>query len=124
MFGSHGLDPLSMARDRRKVRRMIQLAADADGVCLRETRGGRADLTELSHFLPTFTFTGSFTLGGASFAVAFVVSAAFADRYTDSTIMRGRIAILRCRGANVPPIDIVNADLVDTHLGCSRLPSW
>lgn len=74
------------------------------------------DLLELSHFLPTYSFTGSFSTTGTLGGVAFLVSAAFAAKYLDRVmidIARGRLAILRCRGPDIPPIDVVNVHLVD-----------
>lgn len=71
---------------------------------------------ELSHYLPTYEFVGSFSASGTSGGVAFLVSAAFAAKYPHRTlveVVRGRPAILRCTGPAVPPIDSVNVHLVD-----------
>lgn len=111
----------SLSRHRRKMNRVVSLANRSDVVCLQETRGRSADLLELSHFLPMYSFSGSFSTTGTSAGVAFLVGAAFASKYPDGDmveVVRGRIAILRCRGPNAPPVDIVNVHLVDAP----RLP--
>lgn len=116
LFGADGLGPLSASRHRRKMCRVVSLVGGADVVCLQETRGRRADLVEFSHFLPTYSYAGSFDTNGASGGVACLISATFAEKCPDRQVVEvvcGRIAILRCRGNGVPPIDIANVHLVN-----------
>lgn len=71
---------------------------------------------ELSHYLSTYEFIGSFSASGTSGGVAFLASAEFAAKYPHRTpveVVRGRLAILRCTGPAAPPIDLISVHLVD-----------
>lgn len=83
---------------------------------LQETRGRLADMLEIGHWLPGYRSQGSFLADGRAGGVVVVFSPSFSEVYPSVTmceVVRGRIAIFRCRGgSNVVPIDIAAVHLV------------
>lgn len=98
---------------------VVRLARDSHVVVLQETRGSSRDLSEFVDFLPGWSTYGSFTAEGNAGGVVFLVAPASVALYTSivtEVVIPGRIAVLRMRGPEAPPLDIYNFHLVPNGL--------
>lgn len=97
----------------------MRLARDSHVVALQETRGSARDLSEFVDFLPGWSTYGSFTAKGNAGGVVFLLALAIVALHTSiltEVLVPGRIAVLRMRGPEAPPLDIYNLHLVPNGL--------